>query len=223
MTEVLEPTSNGEVSLERMARQIAFLVEVDRLKEVLRQTMVLQSRRRENTAEHSWHVALLAMTLHEYANEPVDLLHVIKMLLVHDIVEIDAGDTFAFGDQSHKAVDEEAAALRIFGLLPADQREEYTRLWHEFDARQTPESRFANAMDRLMPALHNYYGEGGTWYMHNVTWDQVLGRMTPIGDGSRTLFAWLYPLLEDALNRGDILASPPLPDGAVQSDTADAS
>lgn len=193
-------------NLERMARQIAFLVEVDRLKEVLRQTMVLQSRRRENTAEHSWHVALLAMTLAEYTNQPIDLLHVIRMLLVHDIVEIDAGDTFAFGDQSHKAVDEEAAARRIFGLLPPDQASDFMALWHEFEARTTPESRFANAMDRLMPALHNYNGGGGTWRLHKITWTQVQGRMAPIGEGATAVYAWLLPLLEEARERGDILS-----------------
>jgi putative hydrolase of HD superfamily len=220
MTGDLMTDANGQDAMERMTRQIAFLVEVDRLKEVLRQTMVLQSRRRENTAEHSWHVALLAMTLHEYANEPVDLLHVIKMLLVHDIVEIDAGDTFAFGDQSHKAADEEAAALRIFGLLPPDQRAEYIGLWHEFDARQTPASHFANAMDRLMPALHNYNGEGGTWRLHKVNWQQVLGRMKPIGDGSTALYAWLYPLLEEARDRGDILTPPTVPEHASEAPDA---
>lgn len=193
--------------MERLSRQIAFLVEVDRLKEVLRQTMLLESGRRENSAEHSWHVALLAITLHEYTNAPIDLLHVVKMLLVHDIVEIDAGDTFAFGDQSHKAADEEAAALRIFGLLPDDQCEEFIALWREFDARATSEARFANAMDRLMPALHNYNGGGGTWRAHGVRWDQVLGRMSPIGEGAEDLYAWLYPLLEEARDRGDIAFS----------------
>lgn len=189
---------------ERLQSQIAFLLETDRLKEVLRQTMLLQSGRRENSAEHSWHVTLLAITLAEYAAEPIDLLHVVKMLLVHDIVEIDAGDTFAFGDQSHKADDEEAAAQHIFGLLPPDERDEYIELWHEFEARATPESRFANAMDRLMPALHNYFGNGGTWRLHHVNWSKVLARMVPIGDGAPELYAWLEPRLEEALARGDI-------------------
>lgn len=189
---------------ERLESQIAFLLETDRLKEVLRKTMLLQSGRRENSAEHSWHITLLAITLAEYAAEPVDLLRVVKMLLVHDIVEIDAGDTFAFGDQSHKAEDEEAAAQLLFGLLPADERDEYINLWHEFEARDTPESRYANAMDRLMPALHNYYGNGGTWRLHNVNWSKVQARMAPIGDGAPELYEWLEPKLEDALARGDI-------------------
>lgn len=189
---------------ERLDSQIAFILETDRLKEVLRQTMLLQSGRRENTAEHSWHVALLAITLAEYAAEPIDLLHVLKMLLVHDIVEIDAGDTFAFGDQSNKAADEEAAAQRIFGLLPADECEEYSALWHEFEARSTPEARYANAMDRLMPALHNYYGNGGTWRLHHVNMSKVMARMAPIDDGAPELYDWLEPRLFEALARGDI-------------------
>jgi putative hydrolase of HD superfamily len=189
---------------ERLDRQLAFLIETDRLKEVLRQTMLLQSGRRENSAEHSWHVTLLAIILAEYAAEPIDLLHVVKMLLVHDIVEIDAGDTFAFGDQTNKATDEETAARRIFGLLPADERATYTELWHEFEARQTPESRFANAMDRLMPALHNYFGNGGTWRLHHVNWSRVLARMAPIGEGAPEVYDWLEPKLEDALARGYI-------------------
>jgi putative hydrolase of HD superfamily len=187
-----------------LARRIAFVLEIDRLKEVERRTHVLESGRRENSAEHSWHVALMAAVLHPYANEPLDLLHTIKMLLVHDIVEIDAGDTFAYADQSSKAADETEAAVRIFGLLPDVQRKEFVTLWEEFEARSTPEARFANAMDRLMPALHNYYGGGGTWREHNVTRGQVEQRLAPIGDGTGSLWAWLQPLLDEAVARGDI-------------------
>ncbi len=189
---------------DELARRIAFVLEVDKLKEIERRTHVLVSGRRENTAEHSWHVALMATVLHPYANEKVDLLHTIKMLLVHDIVEIDAGDTFAYADQSNKADDEAAAATRLSGLLPDAQRDELRALWEEFDARATPESRFANAMDRLMPALHNYYGGGGTWREHSVTRAQVDVRLSPIGEGSESLWRWLQPLLDEAALRGDI-------------------
>lgn len=190
---------------DRLARQIEFILEVDRLKEVLRQTRILEGGRRENSAEHSWHIALMAMVLQEYANEPVDVMRVIKMLLIHDIVEIDAGDTFAYGDQSLKALEEEKAAVRIFGLLPAVQRSEFIALWDEFEARATAESRFANAMDRLMPALHNYVAGGGTWAEHHVTRSQVHSRLSPIGDGSTVLFDYVWPLIQDALGQGENL------------------
>lgn len=190
---------------ERLARQLRFLVEVDRLKEIYRRTLLIGSRRRENTAEHSWHVTLLALTLYEYSAEPVDLLHVVRMLALHDIVEIDAGDTFAYADQSSKAALEAKAATRIFGLLPPDQCAEFTALWQEFDARATPEARFANAMDRLMPVLHNYYTEGGTWREHGVRLDAVLRRLSPIGDGAPEVWALVQTLLDEAVARGDIL------------------
>jgi putative hydrolase of HD superfamily len=189
----------------RLEQQIAFILEVDKRKGVLRKARVLDSRRFENSAEHTWHIALMAMILHEHASEPVDLLRTLKMLLVHDIVEIDAGDTFAYGDQSHKAGSEAAAAQRIFGLLPADQFAECLALWLEFEARVTPEARFANAVDRLMPALHNLHGEGGTWREHSVSWDQVERRLSPIGLGGPALWEWLQPRLEAARLRGDIL------------------
>jgi putative hydrolase of HD superfamily len=189
---------------QRLARQIRFIVEADRLKDVLRMVRVLESKRRENSAEHSWHITLMAIVLAEYSNAPVDLLHVVKMLLVHDIVEVDAGDTFAFADQNDKAAREEAAARRIFGMLPDDQRDEFEALWREFDARESVESKFANAMDRLLPALQNVLGGGGTWRDHEVAYEQVIKRLSPIDDGSHALWDYLTPLLEDAVARGDI-------------------
>lgn len=194
-----------ENRLTDLEADIRFILEVDNLKYVNRRARLIEEPARlENTAEHSWHVALMAVVLHRYANEEVDLLHTLKMLLVHDIVEIDAGDTFAYGDQSTKAVREEAAAHRIFGLLPPDQRDEYTELWHEFDAAATPEAHFANAVDRLMPALHNYYGTHGTWKEHGVRWDQAQARLHPIDDGSHALWEYLAPLLDKARERGDL-------------------
>lgn len=190
---------------ERMARQLRFLVEVDRLKEIYRRTVLIGSRRRENSAEHSWHVTLLALTLYEYSAEPVDLLRVVRMLAVHDIVEIDAGDTFAYADQSSKAELEALAAARIFGLLPPDQCAEFTALWQEFDARETAEARYANAMDRLMPVLHNYYTEGGTWREHGVRLEAVMRRLSPIGEGAPEVWALVQTLLDEAVARGDIL------------------
>ena len=201
----MSETSGRPAPVARMEQQVRFILELDRLKEVLRRSMLLHSGRRENTAEHSWHITLTALILSEYADGTLDMLHAIKMLLVHDIVEIDAGDTFAFADQSRKASSEEQAADRIFGLLPPDQARELGDLWREFDARVTPEARFANAMDRLMPALHNYFGHGGTWREHGVSWEQVQARLSPIGDGAPAVWDYLQPLLAAARARGDIV------------------
>ncbi len=174
---------------ERLSRQIHFLLEIDGLKQVLRRSLILGSSRRENSAEHSWHLAMLALTLHEHANEPVDLLHTLKMLLVHDIVELDAGDTFAydFAGGKTKAEREEAAADRIFGLLPADQASELRGLWDEFEARTSAESRFANAVDRLMPMFHNLADGTTTWQMAGVLPQFVADRATAIEEGSDAL------------------------------------
>jgi putative hydrolase of HD superfamily len=191
---------------ERLQRQIAFLTEIDRLKRVLRRTSIVGGERRENSAEHSWHIAVAAMILAEHANEPVDLLHVLKMLLVHDIVEIDAGDTFAYdvGAQEDKLQREQAAAERIFGLLPVDQAAEVMALWEEFDAAETREARFANAVDRLLPVLHNMSNGGGTWREHSVDIAAVEHRLSPIGDGAEALWGYVQDMLVSALAQGMI-------------------
>ncbi len=157
--------------------QITFLRELDKLKGVVRQTVLADKSRHENTAEHSWHATMAALTLAEYANEPVDVTQVIKMLLVHDIVEIDAGDTFAFDKTGYvdKSEREQLAAARIFGLLPAGQGEELKALWLEFEAVESSDAKFANAIDQLMPFLHNVWAEGqGCWKEHQLTYEQVL-------------------------------------------------
>lgn len=171
--------------------QLAFLMEADRLKEILRQTSLASGARRENSAEHSWHLALMASVLTRYAAEPVDLLRVLRMLLIHDVIEIDAGDTFAFdaGANATKAAREERAADRIFGLLPPGQDTEFRALWDEFEAGTTPESRYANAMDRLQPLLLNAKNGGGSWRTHGIRRAQVLQRMDPI----RTALPELWP------------------------------
>ena len=188
---------------DRLEAQLAFLLEIDHLKRILRRTSLVGGDRRENSAEHSWHLAVMAMILAEHANEPIDLAHVLKMLLVHDIVEIDAGDTFAYDVQANqdKQAREQLAAERIFGLLPPDQRDEVRTLWEEFDARSTPEARFANAMDRLMPALQNYANGGGTWRANGVDYAAVARRLRPISDGSETLWTYVAAILEDAAAR----------------------
>jgi putative hydrolase of HD superfamily len=189
----------------RLGKQIQFLLEVDRLKQVLRNTYLLDNSRRENDAEHSWHVSLLAMLLHEYASEPVDLLRTLKMLLVHDVVEIDVGDVFIYDaeGQARKPALERVAAQRIFGMLPQEQGEELLALWEEFEARETPEARFARALDRLQPLLHNYHTQGRAWNEHGIGADRVLSVNQPIlADGAPKLEEYAVRVIQEAVEKG---------------------
>jgi putative hydrolase of HD superfamily len=194
---------------QQLARQIEFLVEIDRLKHVLRRTYLPGSDRRENSAEHSWHLALAALVLAEYADEPVDLTRVLPMLLVHDIVEIDAGDTFFYDlvGALDKAEREKLAADRIFGLLPPDQAAYLRALWDEFEERQTKEARFAGAIDRFMPLLHNYLTQGRPWRQHSVTGEQVMAMTDKIAPGSTAIAVFARQLVADAMEQG-YFASP---------------
>jgi putative hydrolase of HD superfamily len=198
--------SNFLMFSQRLTQQLQFLIEIDKLKEILRQSLLTQSQRRENSAEHCWHLAMMAMILSEYANESIDLMRVIKMALIHDIVEIDAGDTYIYDDnydETVKAAQEQKAALRIFGLLPPDQAIELQALWEEFESRQTPSARFAAALDRLMPLLHNYHTQGISWQKHGVTRKQVETCNYPrITDGAKTLAEFAQTLVEDAVKKG---------------------
>ena len=192
------------MNTERLAQQIAFLLEIDKLKTVLRRTYLLDDPRHENSAEHSWHLAVMAMLLAEHANAPVNLLHVLKMLLIHDVVEIDSGDTYIYdvaGNES-KAAREQEAAKRIFGLLPSDQQEEMHRLWEEFEARATPEARFAAALDRLMPMLHNYHTQGRSWQEHGVTDAQVIAHNGHMTEGAAALWEYAEAMIKDAVGKG---------------------
>ena len=198
------PNMNFTLNTDRLSRQIEFILEIDKLKSILRRSYLVHDPRRENSAEHSWHLAVLAMLLAEHANAEVNLLRVLKMLLVHDIVEIDAGDTFCYdtvGNET-KAERETLAAQRIFGLLPDDQREELHELWGEFEARQTPEAKYAAALDRLMPLLHNYHTQGRSWREHGVTRAQVLERNRHIEEGSEAIWQYIEVLIEDADRKG---------------------
>lgn len=189
---------------DRLARQLAFIAELDKLKAVLRQTWLLDGSRQETDAEHSWHIAMMALVLAEHADEPVDAGHVVRMLLVHDIVEIDAGDTFIYDDAGHadKEAREQAAAARLFGMLPGEQGAELRALWDEFEARRTPEARFAAAVDRLQPLLHNYLTEGKAWRQHGVTADRVRTVNARIGEGSAALWEQARRLIDDAVAKG---------------------
>lgn len=193
---------------ERFQHQVEFLLEIDRLKHVLRQTVLLDGGRRENSVEHSWHIALAAAVFTEYADTPgLDLARAVRMLLVHDLVEIDAGDTYCY-DEPGKAgqrLREEAAAGRIFGMLPADQAQDFRRLWDEFEERRTPEARFAHAMDRFQAFLHNYYTRGRTWRQHGIRRAQVIERMRPLEAATPTIWAYTTALIDDAVSRGYLL------------------
>jgi len=172
-------------TLEVIRRQLAFLAELDRLKSVVRQSPLINRTRRENSAEHSWHLAMFALVLSEHA-KGVDALHVAKLLLLHDIVEIDAGDAPIHVTGRDKAVlaqEERAAAERIFGLLPPEQRQKFLSLWLEFEAGETPDARFAKALDRLQPLLLNTLTDGGTWTENAVTEQQVMERYGPAIEG----------------------------------------
>ncbi|MCP4135067.1 MAG: HD domain-containing protein [bacterium] len=192
---------------ERLAKQIRFIIEVDKLKQIFRQTYLMDSTRKENDAEHSWHLALMAVVLVEHANEPVDLLKVIKMVLVHDLVEIDAGDTLVYDLDGYedKAEREQKAADRIFPLLPEDQAEELRSLWDEFEARETPEARFAAALDRLQPLMHNYYTSGKAWKDHGIAVDQAIDRNKYMADGASGLWEFAEQFLQDAVEKKYIL------------------
>src|SRR6266498_4993097 len=191
--------------MERLAKQLRFLQEIDQLKGVLRQTALLDRSRRENSAEHSWHLAMMAVTLCEYTPPGTDVRRVITMVLLHDIVEIDAGDTFLYASAAQLALAEQAeraAADRIFSLLPADQALLLRAVWDEFEERRTPEARFARALDRLQPMLANYYLGGGTWQAHGVRAGQVLDKVALIADGSAALGEFARDLIGSAIRQG---------------------
>ncbi|KIL98033.1 Hydrolase (HAD superfamily) [Paramagnetospirillum magnetotacticum MS-1] len=188
----------------RLAAQMSFVVEIDKLKTILRQTLLTDSSRRENDAEHSWHIATMAFLLAEYADEAVQIGRVARMLLIHDIVEIDAGDTFIHDEAGNedKEERERKAAARLFGLLPPDQAAEYSALWQEYEARETADARFADALDRLQPLLHNFETEGGTWKPHGVTRAKVDKLLPRIEAGSKRLGAYARALVDEAVRRG---------------------
>jgi putative hydrolases of HD superfamily len=200
--------------MERLDRQMQFVREIDRLKGVLRQTMLAGPGRRENSAEHSWHLAMMAVTLAEHAPPGTDIGRVTAMLLLHDLVEIDAGDLFVYADAAQQARQEEAeraAADRIFALLPEGQAGDLRGLWDEFEERRTPEARFARGLDRLQPMLANLTAGGGTWKEHGITADQVLAKVALIEDGSPALGRYARDLVNGAVEDG-LLA--PAPDGS---------
>jgi putative hydrolase of HD superfamily len=195
----------------RLAQQIEFIVEVDKLKEIFRQTINTQSRRPENDAEHSWALCLCVIVLAEHANTPnLDVLRVLKMVIIHDLVEIDAGDTFAYDTarMAHQHKREAIAADRIFGLLPPDQARDFRALWDEFEAKTTPEAKFAAAVDRFQPMLLNCRTQGAAWQRHGVTQDRVLARNQHIKEGCTELWTYAQAMVQSAVDAGHLKPAP---------------
>ncbi len=190
--------------VQRLQQQIEFMLEIDKLKHILRRTILTDRSREENSAEHSWHIAMAVFLFSEYAQDQnIDWYRVIKMLLVHDLVEIDAGDTYCYDHQSRKdqAQREQKAAERIFKILPLDQSRSFRELWDEFENRETPESKYANALDRFQPFLQNYATKGQIWRKNDITRHQVMDRMKPVYDGAPLLWNLVELLIDDAVQK----------------------
>jgi len=191
---------------ERLKQQLDFALEIDKEKNIFRQTHLSGHGRNENDAEHAWHMAIMAYLLQEYANEPVDIGRVMLMCLIHDIVEIDAGDTYAYDTEGLKTqkAREDAAKERIFSLLPEDQKQKLTQLFDEFEEFQTPESKFAHAMDNLQPLLLNNSNGGGDWREHGVSAKQVYGRQQKTRQGSEKLYQVTDQILKEHIQKGNL-------------------
>ena len=191
---------------ERLKRQLDFALEIDKEKNIFRQTHLSGHGRNENDAEHAWHMAIMAYLLKEYANEPVDIANVMLMCLIHDIVEIDAGDTYAYDEEALKTqkAREDAAKERIFSILPEEQKEEFMALFDEFEEFATPESKFAHAMDNLQPLMLNNSNDGGDWRRHEVCAEQVYGRQNKTRLGSEKLYEITKQIIEENIEKGNI-------------------
>src|SRR5690554_2332895 len=188
---------------ERLLKQVNFIKEIDKLKYIQRKTKLFNSDRRENDAEHSWHLAMMTIVLAEHSDKPIDVLKVLKMVLIHDIVEIDAGDTFIYDTtKNHTNTAEELdAAKRIFGLLPAEQAQEFIAIWEEFEAGITDEAKFAKSMDRFEPLLQNASNKGGTWTEFDVPYQKVYDKKKDIKAGSATIWNYAEDLINDSVDK----------------------
>lgn len=188
----------------RLKKQLDFLIEIDRLKHILRRTYLMSGDRKENDAEHSWHLCVFAIILHEHVPFQVDLLKALKMILIHDLVEIDAGDTYCYDTAGNlgKRAREEKAADRIFSLLPEDQASWVRSLWEEFEDQATAEARFAAALDRLQPLLHNFCTDGAAWREHGIDRSQVIERNQHIGKASPELWEFALKMIDQAAANG---------------------
>jgi len=187
-----------------LSKQVSFIKEIDKIKYIQRKTKLFNSNRPENDAEHSWHLAMMTIVLAEHSDTPIDVLKVIKMVLIHDIVEIDAGDTFIYDTQnSHTNTDNERmAAKRIFGLLPKEQADELIAIWEEFETGETNEAKFAKSMDRFEPLLQNTSNNGGTWKEFDVDYEKVYEKKKVIKAGSSSLWNYAENLIDESVDKG---------------------
>ncbi len=193
--------------MEKLEQQIRFLLELDKQKEIVRQTYLADGSRREGDAEHAWHLAVMAFLLSDYANEKIDVLKTMKMVLLHDVIEIDAGDTYAYDIEGNKTkrLREEKAADRIYGMLPEEQQAEYRALWEEFEAMETPEAKFANTLDKVQPVLLNHASGGRSWREHEVKKEQIMGRNERTHEGSEALWEYILRIIEENVENGNIM------------------
>ena len=196
-----------EIHMERLKKQLDFILEVDKVKNIVRQTYLSDGKRKENDAEHSWHLALMAVLLKEYSNEEVKLERVIPMVLIHDLVEIDAGDTYAFDEvgKMTQSSREREAADRIFGMLPDDQGQRFRLLWEEFEAYETPEARFAHMLDNCQPMFLNDATNGRSWEEHHVKKSQIYSRNSKTGEGSEIIWKYMQGIVEKHISLGHII------------------
>ena len=192
------------MQIDNLHKQVAFIKEIDKVKYILRQSKLFNSNRRENDAEHSWHLAVMAIVLAEHSDKPIDLLKVLKMVLIHDIVEIDAGDTFFYDTvkgHNNTAI-EFAAAQRIFGILPKEQAEELIAIWEEFEEAETDDAKFAKMLDRFEPLLQDATNDGGSWAIFNVPYQHVYDMNKTIKNGSTTIWNYAEDLIDESVEKG---------------------
>jgi putative hydrolases of HD superfamily len=192
---------------DNLIKQVSFIKEIDKLKYIQRKTKLFNSDRHENDAEHSWHLAMMTIVLAEHSDKPIDVLKVLKMVLIHDIVEIDAGDTFIYDTlKNHTNTEQELfAAKRIFGLLPVEQAEEFIAIWEEFEEGITDDAKFAKSMDRFEPLLQNYSNNGGTWTEFNVPYQQVYDKKKIIKNGSSAIWNYADNILNESVDKGILI------------------
>lgn len=192
--------------MDRLKQQLSFLLEIDKQKEIIRQTYLADGSRKEKDAEHAWHLAVMCMVLSEYVNEPIDVAKTMMMVLTHDLVEIDAGDTYAYDTKGNETKKERelSAADRIYGLLPDDQKAYLRSLWDEFEAMETPEARFANTLDKIQPVLLTDHAEGKSWREHGVREEQIMNRNERTHEGSEVLWEYIRDVIKKNVDAGFI-------------------
>lgn len=191
--------------MERLKKQLEFIYEIDKVKSIVRKTRLFHKDEYENDAEHSWHICIMALVLSEYADDKIDILKVIKMMLIHDLVEIDTGDVIVYNKTQINVEAEEKAAKRIFGILPEGQGDEYYDLWVEFEERKTPEARFAMALDRMEPLLQNLFRDGEDWRINKIPYKKVIMTNKKVSDGSKKLWEYIKSEIDRCNDKGGFL------------------